>query len=118
MNKIWILLALFTIGGLMACSDDDSMEMEMEEEDDCADTNFTYTNDVKQILESSCALSGCHNGQTSLPDYTNYAGILAVSTRAASRVKAGSMPPASAGITLSDSDINTIVCWVENGAPE
>ena len=117
MNKIWIFLALMCVG-FTACSGDELMEEEMMEEDDCADTNFTYTNDVKQILESSCALSGCHNGQTSLPDYTNYDGIFAVSTRAASRVQSRSMPPASAGITLSDSDINTIVCWVENGAPE
>lgn len=120
MKKIFLLLACLFMISLYACSDDmkEEEEEEMMEEDICDGTSFTYTNAIKSIVDANCALSGCHNGSTSLPDFTSYAGIKANASGAASRTRAGSMPPASSGRELSDEQINTIKCWVEAGAPE
>jgi hypothetical protein len=119
MKKFLLLLTCLFIISLYACSDDmKEEEEEMMEEDVCDGTSFTYTNAIKSIVDANCALSGCHNGSTNLPDFTSYAGIQASASDAAARTRSGSMPPVSSGRELSDEQINTIMCWVEAGAPE
>ncbi|NNF37009.1 MAG: hypothetical protein HKN68_23095 [Saprospiraceae bacterium] len=120
MKKFYFLLALFLLVGVYACGDDMNEEEEemMEEEDACEGTSFTYTANVKSIVDSSCALSGCHDGGSTPPNFTTYDGIKAFATGAASRTAARNMPPAASGISLSDAEIKTIMCWAENGAPE
>jgi hypothetical protein len=120
MKKWLFLFASLFLVSLYACSDDSNEEEEemMEEEDECEGTTFTYTNDVKSIVDSNCTLSGCHDGSTGLPDFRTFDGIKASATNAASRVNSMNMPPASSGKTLTAAQISTIVCWAANGAPE
>ena len=103
-----------------ACSDDmqDEEEEMMEEEDNCDGTSFTYTADVKSIVDSNCTLSGCHDGGSSQPDFRSYAGIMPFASSASLRTSSRNMPPASSGRSLTEDQIRIIQCWAENGAPE
>lgn len=79
-----------------------------------------YTADIKIIADSKCAISGCHDGNGSLPDLTNYSALKsrADNGRLQSHViEKKIMPPASAE-KLTEAELETFKCWLENGAPE
>lgn len=115
---LFIVASLFLIS-IYACGDDSNEEEEMmKETDECDGTTFTYTNDVKSIVDSNCALSGCHDGSSAQPNFTDYNGFKTFASSASARVNSRSMPPPSSGGSLSDEQIATIVCWAANGAPE
>ncbi len=91
---------------------------------ECASVSSTYTNNVKPILDASCATSGCHNA-TSKADGYDFSTYTNAKTHASHGHFLGSiqhlkgyeaMPKNSA--KLSDADIKLISCWVQNGTPE
>lgn len=124
MNKLVLFLFLISIFiiSVVACKDEtDSL--------DCTGVVAAYTTTVKAILDTECAVSGCHVG-------TSPAGGLDLSTYTkASAAAKGSkflcsiehtcstkMPldPATgtAGEKLSDVEIKVLKCWIEKGTPE
>lgn len=113
---LFLLICLFSVA-MYSCGDNE-IEEEEEMEDNCEGTSFTYTNAVKAIVDSNCALSGCHVAGGDLPDYTSYDLISSAANSVASRTRTRSMPPARSGRSLTDEQIKTIKCWVEDGAPE
>jgi hypothetical protein len=79
-------------------------------------TNKAFAANISPIVQSSCAISGCHaagsgNGPGAL---TTWAQISAASTRIRQAVASGTMPQ---GSTLSTAQKNSIVCWIDSGAP-
>lgn len=84
---------------------------------DCSTvTNKAFAADVNPIIQSSCNKSGCHasgssNGPGALTNYTQVAGA-AASIRTA--VASGRMPQ---GSSLSTAQKNSIICWIDSGAP-
>src|SRR3982750_830396 len=75
----------------------------------------SFTNDVNPIIESTCAISGCHatgsfNGPGAL---TNYSQIFNARLAIRTAIANGTMPKTG---TLSTSERNTIICWIDNGA--
>jgi hypothetical protein len=85
----------------------------------------TYTADIAQILNASCATQGCHNAASKKDgiDLSSYAeakneflksNTALASVHHASGVKA--MPQGQS--KLSDASINKLDCWVKNGCPE
>lgn len=72
--------------------------------------------DIKPILQSNCALAGCHVGGA-LPDFRNSAVIVANAVNIRTMTSTRAMPPAESGRTLSQEQIDRIACWVEDGAP-
>jgi uncharacterized membrane protein len=77
--------------------------------DPCATTSFA-TN-VKPIIDNNCIQ--CHNGGQ-FPDLRTFANISANATRVKNQVSSRSMP---VGGSLTNAEIEAIVCWVENGTP-
>ncbi len=76
----------------------------------------SFANEVAPIFTARCATSGCHVDGGSAPFAIN--GFSDVQPRAAAirnRVAGRTMPPASA-TALTDSQIATIVAWVDEGA--
>ncbi|HHS95978.1 MAG TPA: hypothetical protein ENJ45_05250, partial [Phaeodactylibacter sp.] len=54
--KNLLLLLLFSAGLiLVSCKKDD------DNTGDCDTTDLTYNKDIKAILDTNCALSGCHS---------------------------------------------------------
>ena len=84
---------------------------------DCSTvSNKAFTADVNPIIQSTCAVNGCHasgsiNGPGAL---TNYSLIFNARNTIRSTVLSGSMPKNS---TLSTSAKNSIICWIDSGAP-
>lgn len=42
---------------------------------DCVDTNYTYDNDAKSIIDNNCNTMGCHNKNSVNGDFTSYAKL-------------------------------------------
>ncbi|WP_339813885.1 hypothetical protein [uncultured Imperialibacter sp.] len=72
----------------------------------------SYENSVKNIIENSCAVSGCHNGSIS-PDLRSFSTIQARASSIKARTASGSMPR---GSTLTQAQKDAIACWVDDGA--
>ncbi len=75
-------------------------------------SGVSYAASVKAIIENNCAVSGCHNGSIS-PNLTTFASIQSKADRIKTRTGNKSMPQ---GSSLSQSEIDLIACWVEDGA--
>ncbi len=83
---------------------------------DCSTvTNKAFAANISPIIQASCALAGCHatagNGPGAL---TNYAQVSAAASTIRSAVSSGRMPQ---GSTLTTAQKNSILCWIDSGAP-
>jgi len=82
----------------------------------CINTPVKFSTDVSPIIQSSCASSsGCHgNGSTNGPGpLTTFEQVKNAASSIKSAVVNKRMP---LGGTLSNSQIQSISCWVDNGA--
>jgi hypothetical protein len=76
----------------------------------------SFAADVNPIFQSSCAISGCHaagsfNGPGALTTYDQISNNkIAIRTVIAN----GTMPKTG---SLTTAQRNTIICWIDNGAP-
>jgi hypothetical protein len=78
--------------------------------------NYSFTNDVYPLIQSSCANgSGCHGaGSSSGPgELINYTEIKNAGNLMQASILAGRMP---LGSRLTSSQVSIITCWVSNGA--
>jgi uncharacterized membrane protein len=84
---------------------------------DCTTIPATFDANVQAILNSKCAISGCHDatasGGTILLTFSN-AKLKADRIKQRAVVEK-TMPP-SGGITINE--INTLKCWIANGTPQ
>lgn len=127
LKKISLLTLLFA--GLLiysSCGDDD--------EDTCETFTATYNGDVKAIIDSSCAYSGCHSGGSTansfIPigsnDFTTFASLkpgLDSGVFNARALVARNMPPSAnvpAGFPteLTPEQLEILTCWHNAGYPE
>lgn len=85
----------------------------------CNSGQVSFSQQVAPIMQGSCALSGCHNGDLGDPlNWTNFDRVKAKASSVKDRVTrpvgtAGHMPKSG---SLSQSQIQLIVCWVDQGA--
>lgn len=79
-------------------------------------TNKAFTTDVNPIIQTFCNQAACHNpGSTNGPGaLTNYTEVFNARTAIRGQVQAGLMPQ---NTTLTASQKNTIICWIDSGAP-
>ncbi len=83
----------------------------------CPPESISFEKKVKPIINSSCALSGCHMSGHQQPTLETYAQISSNADKIRTRTSNGTMPPAASGISLSVEEIKIISCWVETGTP-
>ena len=116
MNKAFAIVLTLTLSVFItiSCSKDNGGGSTSV---DCSTvTNKAFAADVNPIIQSSCNIAGCHaagsfNGPGAL---TNYAQISAAASSIKTAVSSGRMPQ---GSSLSASQKNSIICWVNSGAP-
>jgi hypothetical protein len=113
-------LIIFCISGLVliaaSCSKDGGSGGSTPFTVNCATvTNKAFAADVSPIIQSSCAISGCHAaGSTNGPGaLTNYTEISAAASNIRSAVSTGRMPQSG---SLSSAQKSSIICWIDNGA--
>lgn len=84
---------------------------------DCSGVSATWSADVQPIINSSCATtSACHAAGSSNSGgaFTSYSAVFNRRSNIASQVSSGAMPQ---GSTLSSTQKNKILCWIQSGAP-
>ena len=79
-------------------------------------TGASYANQIQDIIETNCAVSGCHDGDSGIPDWTSLSNVQDNAANIKNRTAAGTMPPANSGITLTQDEVDAIGCWVDDGA--
>jgi hypothetical protein len=79
-------------------------------------SNKAFAANVSPIIQSTCAITGCHEaGSINGPGpLTNYTEVFNNRTAIQSAVSAGRMPKTG---SLPTSQKNSILCWIEGGAP-
>jgi hypothetical protein len=76
-------------------------------------SGISFSNSVKPIIETNCIKSGCHNG-AQFPNFAVFQNIKENAARIKEQVITRNMPEDG---TLTQAEINSIVCWVDDGAP-
>lgn len=91
---------------------------------DCTGITPTYTNNVKAIMDANCATSGCHSAGSKAAG-KDFSSFNATSSNASSNSFMGSMQHLSGyssmpkgASKLSDADLQTLYCWIQNGKPQ
>lgn len=75
----------------------------------------SWISEIKPIMETRCALSGCHDGQYR-PDLRLYDKTYFYRDLIKKYTQDGSMP--FDGPKLSKNQVQLITCWVDDGAPQ
>lgn len=76
-------------------------------------SGISYAASIAPIIQSDCAISGCHNG-TQAPDFRVFKNIQ--DNRAQIKTLTGNKTMPQGG-ALSQAEIDMIACWVDDGAP-
>jgi hypothetical protein len=76
-------------------------------------SGVSYQTDIAPIIQSNCAVNGCHNG-SQFPDFRVFKNIQDNAARIKTQTGSRIMPLNG---SLSQAQINAIACWVDDGAP-
>jgi hypothetical protein len=76
-------------------------------------TGVSYANQIKSIINTNCAKSGCHDAGSGSRNWTSFDNLKANAANIKLRTSNRTMP---ADTPLSQSDIDLISCWVDDGA--
>lgn len=76
------------------------------------DTGTSLTADIMPIIETKCAVNGCHNGSQS-PNLSTKASVVSNAAAIKTQTQSGAMPK-EGSITAAQKAL--IACWVDDGA--
>lgn len=76
-------------------------------------SGISYASSVQPIITASCATTGCHVSGTGRVNLTIFNNVQSNAASIKSRVLSGNMPKDG---SLTDAEIQAIVCWVDDGA--
>lgn len=111
-NRVLLCCVLFIIGG---CYYDKEDLLYPGSTVDCSTVNAKFI-DVKPVVVSKCATSGCHNTATAAGGVVleTYSQISNTKDRIMQRaIRDKTMPPST---PLSSAEIALITCWINSGA--
>lgn len=128
-----VLMALFAMGvatlTILGCTKNKTMEQDIPAI--CETLEIAYNDEIKTIINTGCAYSGCHDGNNaSIGDFTSYQGLLSRLENGAIKARAidadlGStehMPPtytpAGHPTDLTDEEADMLLCWILDNYPE
>lgn len=75
----------------------------------------SFATEIKPIIDTNCQISNCHGSNAGIPSWATYGDIKARASAIKTRTSNKTMPPNG---SLSDSDIQLIADWVDQGAPD
>ena len=75
----------------------------------------SFKSTVKPIIDTSCAISGCHVAGTGRVDFTVLANIQAQASTMKVKLNNGSMPKTG---TITSTQKTNIVNWIDQGAKD
>ena len=84
----------------------------------CDSVTVTYDAHIKNIFDTGCNYSSCHDG-SSLTSFGTYASLTSArKDELYKRVSSGNMPPSYASYQLTSAQIDSITCWKIDGFSE
>jgi hypothetical protein len=117
-SSLWpTAIVVISIVVLQSCVDHTLPETEI---DTCGGP-VSYINDVKPIVDTSCAITGCHNGDNGADkNWTVFSNFQGKSSSVKDRI---TRPPGAPGHmplvgSITVDQIQAIVCWVDQGAKD
>ncbi|MBI1305903.1 MAG: hypothetical protein GC181_04720 [Bacteroidetes bacterium] len=124
---LFILIAMFVAPILLdSCKEKEdptpTQTTDTTKKDTTPVVKITYNSDIKAILDKSCAISGCHNKNSSVGSLASYSDAVAFVSlgRILGAIKHQSgysaMPEGSP--KLADTTITKIEKWITDGTPE
>ena len=121
--KKQLIVALLSAGIIASCSksseNSNSNNNNTNNNNNNSNTNCTgtksFASDVKPIIQSVCATSGCHDASSTngVGPLTNYQQVFNARTNIRSAIVSGIMPKNG---TLSADQKSATICWIDNGA--
>lgn len=78
-------------------------------------SGVSWRNEVKPIIDISCAKAGCHDDVSGRTSLKSFEGVKGSVNQIRQRIVNRSMP---FDLTLPDQQIQLIVCWIDDGADE
>ncbi|WP_235296446.1 hypothetical protein [Portibacter marinus] len=92
-------------------------------EDNICDERVTYEDNIKPIVDATCAYSGCHRSGAAPGEFIDYDGLSRYfgGGQLEQRVTvAQNMPPSNAPgpKELSKRELDLFKCWIDEGYPE
>lgn len=78
---------------------------------------ISFSEKIQPIIETNCAISGCHVSGAQAPDLSDRANIFSAAPRIKSQVETRAMPLGE-NRSLNDDEIASIICWFNDGAPD
>jgi hypothetical protein len=119
--RFLIFSGFFLLVILYSCVNHDLPKPAIDVTDCTSRETISFASDVKPIVEQKCAIPGCHNGDNGNDiNWTVFANFKSHSASVQARITlpvgaAGHMPKVG---SLTDEQIQTIYCWVAQGAKE
>ena len=116
MTKVLSILLILTLTVFIAASCSKDNDNGGGSSLDCSTVAKSFATDVNPVIQATCNVSGCHaTGSSNGPGpITNYTQVFNARTAIRSSVASGRMPQ---GSSLSTSQKNSILCWIDSGAP-
>ncbi len=118
MKKGLFIFSLITLGIVLSTCTKDKGPLR---DTSCDAMDNTYLTGIKPIIDTRCAIPGCHQVGFLPGDYTTYAGIKAkfdAGTLENRMFILGDMPPpTSDSLPLTATQLQQFRCWMNAGAP-
>lgn len=82
-------------------------------------SGISLSGEIRDIIGTHCATSGCHVTGVRSPDLTMKSNILSAASRMEGNITGNLMPPPnSGGPKLSKTDKEKLLCWIRDGAKD
>lgn len=113
LTKKLLLLSSFVLLFFFSCKKDKNKLTPT-----CDGSHPTYNSAIRSIINSNCTSSGCHNSGSSRGDFTTYSGIAPYLNNGSFKREVLTDQTMPKRDNLSQSELNSIQCWVNDGYPE
>jgi len=86
----------------------------------CESNSSKFNSDIKPILITKCAISGCHEPGFVLGNFNNYSDVKLKVDKGSfyNFIYVNKLMPPSGREPLSETELKKIKCWLDDGAPE
>ena len=119
------LVSLFILSGLLffqlsqtACTNDKLVDPDTIPNEFCDSMTVTYNDQIKPIIDASCAYTGCHVQGFGWGDYTNFDGMTPYLNDSKFKKEVIITMDMPQGDMLSATDFELVECWVLQNYPE
>jgi len=117
MNTLKYIALGLALSSILACNSENEEDL-TPDDDICIENTATLSGAISTIINTNCAVPGCHVSGTGRANFTVKENIIQNASQIRTFTQNGIMPPPSSGRSLTAQQKQDIFCWVENGAQD